>query len=286
MKIQDIVAAPRAGLEEEQGAKIPWDEPGFSQRMLEQHLEQGHDWASRRSGLIDRHVAWIAQQLPAPANILDLGCGPGFYAQRLADLGYRCVGVDFSPASVAYARQRAASRDGKPEYILPEYTLEDIRSFASKERFDGLLMTFGEFNVFSVADAEQLLSRCASLLRPGGLFVLEAHTLEAVRDAGLAPPSWQRQERGLFSEKPHLWLQENFWNDKKFTAISRHYIVDAASGEVDLYRSSLQGYPEDAYDAMLDAAGFTVVDAPDGNAWPPGGDFEGKLRVYARRKRG
>ncbi|EIQ8028342.1 class I SAM-dependent methyltransferase, partial [Salmonella enterica subsp. enterica serovar Newport] len=28
--------------------KIPWDEPAFSQRMLENHLSQDHDWASRR----------------------------------------------------------------------------------------------------------------------------------------------------------------------------------------------------------------------------------------------
>lgn len=29
-------------------SKIPWDEPAFSQRMLENHLSQDHDWASRR----------------------------------------------------------------------------------------------------------------------------------------------------------------------------------------------------------------------------------------------
>lgn len=27
-------------------SKIPWDEPAFSQRMLENHLSQEHDWAS------------------------------------------------------------------------------------------------------------------------------------------------------------------------------------------------------------------------------------------------
>ena len=29
----------------EQGVKIPWDDPDFSRRMLENHLSQGHDWA-------------------------------------------------------------------------------------------------------------------------------------------------------------------------------------------------------------------------------------------------
>ncbi|VEA21601.1 SAM-dependent methyltransferase [Salmonella enterica subsp. enterica] len=59
-------------------SKIPWDEPAFSQRMLENHLSQDHDWASRRLTVIEQQVTWITRQLPAGARILDLGCGPRF----------------------------------------------------------------------------------------------------------------------------------------------------------------------------------------------------------------
>ena len=45
-----------------EGEKIPWDEPGFSKRMLEEHLSQEHDAASRRFEIIDRHVDWIGTQ--------------------------------------------------------------------------------------------------------------------------------------------------------------------------------------------------------------------------------
>ena len=31
-----------------EGEKIPWNEPGFSRRMLREHLSQEHDAASRR----------------------------------------------------------------------------------------------------------------------------------------------------------------------------------------------------------------------------------------------
>lgn len=180
------------------GAKIPWDEPDFSRRMLEQHLNQEHDWASRRGPIIAAHAAWIAEQLSVPSRILDMGCGPGLYTQALAERGHQCVGVDFSPASIEYARQRSADCDPKPEYILG-----DIRNYRSNQKFDCIIMTFGEFNAFIRKDAALLLEHCAEMLPENGLFILEAHTYDAVRAMGEAPATWQRHATGLFSAGPH-----------------------------------------------------------------------------------
>jgi len=92
-----------------EGEKIPWNDPDFSRRMLNEHLSQEHDAASRRFETIDNHVKWIhGQVLKAnPTRVLDLGCGPGLYTNRLAKLGHHCVGIDFSPASIACAREQA-----------------------------------------------------------------------------------------------------------------------------------------------------------------------------------
>jgi hypothetical protein len=30
----------------QEGDNISWNDPGFSQHMLKEHLSQGHDWAS------------------------------------------------------------------------------------------------------------------------------------------------------------------------------------------------------------------------------------------------
>ena len=85
MTIGTIITGSRHIALSSRERKIPWDEPAFSQRMLENHLSQEHDWASRRRAVIEQQVAWIAGQLPAGARILDLGCGPGFYTRLLAD---------------------------------------------------------------------------------------------------------------------------------------------------------------------------------------------------------
>jgi hypothetical protein len=64
-----------------EGDNIPWNEPGFSERMLKEHLAQDHDAASRRLATVERHVGFIQQRVLGgkegkPAQVLDLGCGP------------------------------------------------------------------------------------------------------------------------------------------------------------------------------------------------------------------
>lgn len=132
-----IFATHRIRLLPDEG-KIPWDEPAFSQRMLENHLSQDHDWASRRLTVIEQQVTWITRQLPGGARILDLGCGPGFYTRLLAERGFHCTGVDFSPASITWARQQAQAANLNIDYIQ-----QDIRTYHPTEPFDFIMMTFG-----------------------------------------------------------------------------------------------------------------------------------------------
>lgn len=223
--------------ENDRGAKIPWNDPQFSRRMLQNHLSQEDDWASRRKESIAGQVAWIAAQMQSPSRILDLGCGPGLYMRALAELGHDCVGVDFSPASVEYARQHVVAGSLKCRHVLG-----DIRAYKDDRKFDCILMTFGEFNAFTRQDAAAILENCANMLHEGGLFVLEAHTYEAVKALGQAPPTWQRYAHGLFSDKPHLCLQENNWDAAQASALTRYFIVDAVSANVRHYASFMQAY--------------------------------------------
>ena len=86
--------------------RFPWDDSDFSDRMLREHLYQGHDLASRRHALIRREVEWIHNELlrKKSSRILDLCCGPGLYLERLASSGHKGHGVDFSPSAIRYAR--------------------------------------------------------------------------------------------------------------------------------------------------------------------------------------
>ena len=133
-----------------EGDNIPWHEPGFSARMLAEHLSQDHDAASRRATTIERQAAWIHRSVLGgkPARVLDLGCGPGLYTSRLARLGHTCVGIDYSPASIAHARAEATA-----QHLACHYHHVDIRDADYGTGFGLALLIFGELNVFSRPDA-------------------------------------------------------------------------------------------------------------------------------------
>jgi SAM-dependent methyltransferase len=277
LKLTDIIRRQSAPEPWAEGEKIPWDAPDFSRRMLDEHLSQEHDLASRRLEIIDKHVKWIHNQVLKgnPTRVLDLGCGPGLYTNRLARLGHRCVGIDFSPASIAYAREQAEEAGLECTYIQ-----QDIRTVDYGDEYGLVMSIFGEFNVFRPGEARGILEKACRALAPKGLLLLEPHAFEVVVKLGEQPSSWYSAEKGLFSEEPHLNLQENFWDTEDNVAIQRYYIIDAATGEVTCHSSSTQAYTNEEYRSLLAECGFgTVVFYPSlgGSAGSPEGDLMGIL---------
>jgi SAM-dependent methyltransferase len=237
-----------------EGDKIPWNDPAFSQRMLREHLSQEHDAASRRFEIIDQHCAWIHEHLLGgrPSHVLDLGCGPGLYAQRLARLGHACTGLDFSPASIEYAREQSRGLECRFELV-------DLRSADFGNGFDLVMLIFGEFNVFRPDDSRRILQKAQAALKPGGQLLLEVHTYDKVRTLGQQPPTWFSSPGGLFSDRPHLCLMESFWHADQSAAVQRYYIIDAQSGEVTQMNECMQGYSDSQYCDLLSEFGFRDI---------------------------
>ncbi len=226
MNLSDLIRRTPAPEPWAEGDNIPWNEPGFSERMLVEHLSQEHDAASRRMAIIDRHVSWIHHDLlhGQPSRILDLGCGPGLYTSRLAKLGHTCAGIDFSPASIRYA-QETALRENLP----CTYLLEDLRraNFGFERSYAGyslVMLIFGEFNVFQPTSAEKILRKAQGALLPGGILLLEPHPYLAIQKLGQECPRWSTHESGLFSDHPYLSLEESFWDGDRRAATNRYWI--------------------------------------------------------------
>ncbi len=62
-----------------------WDDEHISKFMLEAHINSDTESASRNHRFIEKSVEWISSLIPdmKGKKILDLGCGPGIYAEKV-----------------------------------------------------------------------------------------------------------------------------------------------------------------------------------------------------------
>jgi len=98
-------------------------------------------------------------------RILDIGCGGGLLSEPMARLGAEVVGADASETNIEVARIHA--RDSGLTIDYRATTAEDLA--AAGERFDVIL---NMEVVEHVADVGLYLSRCAEMVRPGGLMFI------------------------------------------------------------------------------------------------------------------
>ncbi len=256
MKLSDLLMRANPPLPWSEADNIPWNEPGFSRRMLREHLSQEHDAASRRSGIIDQQVRWIDKAILKGdhSRILDLACGPGLYTERLARLGHPCWGIDYSPASIDFANS-TAQRD----QLACTYICQDLRSAEYPNEIGLVMFIYGEFNAFRINEAGLLLSKAYTALKPGGWLLLEPHLYSKVQELGQSPANWYTSPAGLFSDSAYIALQENFWDEENHAATTRYYVIDAASGSVSRYAHTLQAYTDDEYYALIAGNGFEDI---------------------------
>jgi SAM-dependent methyltransferase len=262
-----------------EGNKIPWSDPEFSQRMLREHLSQEHDAASRRFEKINAHVAWMHRELLGEerSKVLDLCCGPGLYTSRLARLGHTCVGIDYGPASIAYA-----VRLNEEEKLRCIYLQEDVREARYGSGYRLAMLIFGEFNTFHPTDARRILSKAHAALVEGGTLLLEPHRADAMERHAKNGTRWYTAAEGLFSDWPHLYLEEHFWDEESRTHTTRYYVVDAASGEVEAHAATEQAYSEDEMRELLTECGFHSVQFYPSLLGVPDASQEAMFAVVAR----
>ncbi len=238
------------------GANLPWDDPLFSERMLREHLDQSHGAASRQQPELLRQVDWLWEHLGLQpgCHVLDITCGPGLYAVELARRGAQVTGIDFSPASIRYARVLAAEQqvDDRCSFIQA-----DVRAALPEQAgqaYDAALFLYGQLAVFTRAEAAQLLSSAAAALRAGGRLAIELLDFERIDKS--SSTWWFTDDTGLWGDAPFLNLGERTWDDEQRASIDRFYVIELRSGELQEIGLSDNGYEAEEMLAMLRSSGF------------------------------
>ena len=111
------------------------------------------------------------ERLLAPQSgetFLDVACGNGQFARRLAQLGARVVATDFSATFLARARARTTENAERIDYRLVDATDEAQLLALGMGRFDGAVCSMALMDMPTIVP---LLSALAKLIKPGGRFV-------------------------------------------------------------------------------------------------------------------
>jgi len=178
-------------------------------------------------GLLDADVraAWRTLLLgvlpPAPAGVVDLGCGTATLSLLLAEHGYAVDALDFSPAMVQLASDKVA---GAPASVGSRVAVRQGDAGDPGLAPASVDVVLCRHVLWALPDPSLAVRRWVRALRPGGLLVLvegdwsTGAGLSAAHCASIVGESCARVEVRRLGD-PRLWGREIF--DERYLVVAR-----------------------------------------------------------------
>lgn len=125
-------------------------------------------WKSKSAADTDRRIDWLCSLAqPSEGEVLDIGCGYGFYVDALVKAGFQATGMDVSRERLDLARKHM-----KGDFIQGKLSDDFLAKY--RNRFSVVTL----FHVLEhVRTPAQFLRSCASLVAPGGRLLVEVPNL-------------------------------------------------------------------------------------------------------------
>lgn len=146
-------------------------------------------------------IEGVLRAIPAPARVLDLGCGQGRDALMAAQLGHEVVGVDLSEIGVAQMLEDAAG-------LRVTGVVSDILSYRSRKKFDIVVLDRVLHLLLDDDERHRGLMRAASLAKKGGKILIAdtpKHAAQIQEFFDTQPTPWpcsKRTKNFFFAKKP------------------------------------------------------------------------------------
>lgn len=112
---------------------------------------------------------WLDATFTVPSRLLDLGCGTGLDAVRMARLGHLVTATDWSPLMVQRTEQRIEQEELTERVQVVAVGGQDLAQLGASGAYDGVYSNLGPLNC--VPDLTEVSRECARLVRPGGMLV-------------------------------------------------------------------------------------------------------------------
>jgi len=112
---------------------------------------------------------WLDATFAPNSRLLDLGCGTGLDAVRMALEGHEITATDWSPEMVARTQARAVAQGLGAQVRALTIGAHELERLDEHASYDGAYSNLGPLNC--VPEPEAVSRACARLLKPGGLLV-------------------------------------------------------------------------------------------------------------------
>ncbi len=187
-----------------------------------------------------------ALRVHPPAKLLDVPCGTGRLALRLASRGYQVTGVDFSAECIRTARARSRERQ-----LSVTWERRDMRHLPWKREFGGAFCFGNSFGYFENEGHRTFLQAVAQVLKPGARFLLDTTSAEAIF------PTFQ--ERSRMRVGRFLFLEANRYFPLEGRIYTKYTFV--RDGKVRTQMGSQRIFALSEIRRLLEEAGFEGVQA-------------------------
>ena len=240
----------------QENSKAFWDDEHISKSMLAAHLDPD-DGASRKLPTIQKSVEWICKYMQnvEGKRLLDLGCGPGIYAEMLCDRGFSVTGIDFSKRSIEYAQNRAKETKRNIEYRYQNYLEIDYEN-----EYDVVILIYCDFGVLSPQDRGILLKKIHKALKPGGILILDVFN-ENYLNSFSESQTVQYEEGGFWTNEPYVLIQKNKVYRESNNTLEQYLII--TQNDFDCFNIWNQIYSAESFRQEIEDGRFEVVDIFD-----------------------
>lgn len=202
-----------------------WTDPHISKNMLLAHLDVNHDAASRNAHSIQKTVQWIQNEINAESAIIDFGCGPGLYSEKLASMGHTVLGLDISETSIRHAQTSAKQKDLPIRYVNGSYLSE-----VDLGVHDVALCIYCDFGALIPSEQKAFLKNVHTSLKDDGVFIFD------VFSEGLSATKTEYRDfevvegEDFWSDQPHFILSESVYFEEEKAWGQRNIIIDQKTG--------------------------------------------------------
>ena len=209
-------------------AKELWTDEHTSEQMLKFHLDEKVDISSRKLAFIDSSVEWMSSHfgIDGSTRIADFGCGPGLYTTRLARLGAKVTGIDFSKRSIAHARKSAQEEGLDIRYVNDNYL-----SYETDVTFDLIIMIMCDYCALGPAQRRSLLSKFRKLLSPNGSILLDVYSYYAFDKKEEGSSYEANQMNGFWAKEKYYGFLNTFKYEYVKVSLDKYTIITAESSK-------------------------------------------------------